>query len=43
MYDDSNCSANINHSPIYSMNNIFNCFSATLATIIRILLIGINV
>ena len=39
MYDDSNYSANTIHSPIYSMNNIFNCFSVILAAIIKILLI----
>ena len=40
---DFNYSANTIHSPIYSVNNIFICFSVTLAAIIRILLIGIDV
>ena len=31
------------HSPIYSVNQIFNCLSVILATIIRIALIGMDV
>ena len=41
--DNSNYSANTIHSPIYSVNNIFNCLSIILATIIRILFIGMDV
>ena len=42
-YDDLNYFANIIHSSIYSVNNIFNCFRVILAAIIRILLIGMDI
>ena len=37
-YDNSNYSANTIHSPIYYVNNNFNCPSVQLPTIIRIIL-----